>query len=149
MIVKNKQITALLAVLNYPMKFSLARQRDKFSLELTTKYEEWQNDIQKIYKEFCDKDEKGEPIFVNTNHYTFTKEGAKESVDKEYEILAEEKFTLKSEGPIHDFINNSPVELKVGDGDLVAQVLEQTKEAKKKKEEKIKEVIKEVVKKKK
>lgn len=130
MIIKNKQIEPLLKVLNYSVKFSLARHRDKFLLELSKKMDEYNAELQKIYKEFCDKDEKGEPIISADHKYSFTEEGAVDNVNSEYNILIEESFKLEDNSVIYDLINNSPVELEIGVSAVIEDVLNQTKDEK-------------------
>jgi hypothetical protein len=130
MIIKNKQIESVLKVLNYPTKFSLARQRDKFILELSKKMDEFNSELQKIYKEFCDKDAEGNPVVSADNKYSFTTEGAVDNVNNEYAILIEESFEIPHSVVIHDLINNSPVELDLGVSAVIEEVLSQTKDEK-------------------
>ena len=109
------------------MKFSLARQRDKFLKELAAKNDELIENQNKLKEELADKNEDGTPKIEN-NTYVFSPENLV-LAQKEYEILQEETFTIKTDSTLNDLIQNSTVELELGEATLLEEVFNPKKEA--------------------
>jgi len=120
--IKKYQIEAVFLSLTYPIKkFADARRRDVFLKKLQDSYKEYNEQIQTIYKEFCIKDENGEPK-VEDNKYTF-ENAILEKLNEEIKVLNEEEINI--DGDVKDLIENSEAELKVGMTDILQEVLDE------------------------
>lgn len=120
--IKKYQIEAVFLSLTYPIKkFADARRRDVFLKKLQDSFKEYNEQIQAIYKEFCIKDENGEPK-VEDKKYTF-ENAILEKLNEEIKVLNEEEINI--EGDVKDLIENSEAELKVGMTDILQEVLDE------------------------
>lgn len=119
--IKNKQLDIVFKIVNYPMKFSLARKRDNFLKALGEKIDAKNNDIEKLYKEYCIKDEKGNPV-IQDNRYQFD-DSVLEDLNKDFAEIMNEDVEIPHEPIINDIIVNSNVELEVGEGLVMEEIL--------------------------
>tara|TARA_R110000868_G_scaffold114344_4_gene306446 strand:- start:1314 stop:1760 length:447 start_codon:yes stop_codon:yes gene_type:complete len=135
--IQNKQIEPLFKVLNYNMKFALARQRDKFLKELVENNDDFLKNQTKIKEALAKKGKDGNPV-IEDNRYQFTDANEKKCVE-ELNVLANEEFEINvlEDRVIKDMIQNSTAEFALGETALIDELFN-TKADKKEKEVKSK-----------
>lgn len=130
--IKNKQIGPLLKVLNYKMKFALARQRDKFFKELVEANEDYINNQTKIKDALSKKGKDGKPV-IEDNKYIYTDKNFDKATN-ELNLLSEESFEINiiDDRIIKDMIQNSTSEFDIGESTLIEEFFNGPKEKEKK-----------------
>lgn len=120
--IKNKQIEPLFKVLNYNMKFALARQRDKFLKELTENHKDYLDNQTKIKEALTKKDKEGKPLIID-NLYQYTEANEKKALE-ELNVLANEEFEIVSlnDNVVKDMIQNSTAEFALGETTLIDEL---------------------------
>lgn len=128
--IKNKQIEPLFKVLNYNMKFALARQRDKFLKELAENNDTFLANQTKIKEALAKKDKEGKPLIVD-NKYQFTEANEKKAIE-ELNVLVEEEFEIVSldDRIVKDMIQNSTAEFALGETALIDELFNTSKKEK-------------------
>jgi len=124
--IKNKQIEPLFKVLNYNMKFALARQRDKFLKELAENNDDFIKNQTKIKEALAKKDKEGEPV-IEGNMYQFTDANLKKATE-ELAVLEDEEFEIVSldDRIVKDMIQNSTAEFALGESVLIDDLMSPT-----------------------
>ena len=112
------------------LKLKDARIRDKAIRDLTEYKKVYEVEKTKVYEKFCTKDDDGKPK-VERNpmggvKYNFPTEII-EDLNSEMKILNEETFTYKPNADVVRFIEISNYKPKVGEVEIIDDVLERMK----------------------
>jgi len=93
-----------------------SRIRDEFFKDLTGKLQDFEQARQTIFKEFCVKDENGEPKFTDKNEYQFENDKTAD-LTKELETLLDEEIelTVKNPDKIKEFIEKTEYQPLAGE----------------------------------
>lgn len=119
----NKHLEITAKFLN-ETKLSLAdaRVRDAFLKDLFTKLKSVDENRTKIFVEYCDKDEEGNPIQEKPNTYSFKGDNIQKAND-ELTLLMDEKVELELTDKLKEYINQSDYKPLVGEAELIDEVL--------------------------
>lgn len=128
--IQNKQIEPLFKVLNYNMKFALARQRDKFLKELAENNDDFLKNQTKIKEALTKKGKDGKPLIVD-DRYQFTEANEKKAIE-ELNVLSEETFEINvlEDRIVKDMIQNSTAEFALGETALIDELFNTSKKDK-------------------
>ena len=104
------------------LSLSEARARDIFIKPLAELTQSFFEDREKIYKEFCLKNEDGTPALIDGDKYEFSPEDL-EQINKELNILANEEVEINTYAISKAILEKSEYKLKVGEADIIDEIL--------------------------
>lgn len=102
-------------------KMAQARLRDSFLKELSGPTDQFIQDRNAIYINFCDKKEDGSPNIIN-DKYKFDPK-LLEEINAELKTLGDEEVELTVPGEVKNFIEESSYESEAGETTIIDEIL--------------------------
>jgi len=99
-----------------------SRVRDTFIKPLLEHTQRYLEDKQTIYKEYCLKDEKGEPQLVDGDKYEFPKEKLEE-INKELVTLSDEEVELETPENIKEILEKTTYLPKIYEAEIIDELI--------------------------
>jgi hypothetical protein len=103
-----------------------SRTRDRAIKTLNASHEEYIGDQKKVIHQFCERGADGEPDVKIKNGQTFYSFSSEDGIEykKESELLNEEKISFKPSQEVISFIEETNYNPKVGEADIIYEVLD-------------------------
>lgn len=124
MLVKKSSLEVLFKSAKEIEKITLAegRIRDAFIKPLGVTLQAFYDDRNKIYTEYCLKNEDGTPALINGDKYEFPKEKLEE-INKELSTLAMEEVEVTFPEGIKEILEKTSYSPQVGEPELLDEIL--------------------------
>jgi hypothetical protein len=121
---KSHLVVFLKAIKETDLGLADSRIRDEFFKPLFEETKNFEEAQQTIYKTLCKKDKDGNPEMTSLGQFQFEGENAKKVIE-ELDILSKEEVELtpKNTTKIKEFLENTSYKPKVGEADLLDDVL--------------------------